>query len=506
MTSESLAQHRRLGDVAGEALCLNNLTALQNDLGDCASALANARASLALCERHGLVGTRGFVLANLAELTMKLGELDAARGHAASALELSLATGNRSTEAWIRLLLVQIAIRHDDLAAARQALRESLELALAIGRPLSLLAAMTVFSDLLAAQGERRAAARLLRFAARHPERTTEGRHQPAPLRALADTDGRRRRRARAAAGDWRAIVAETPPGTLPAASLERRMTLAALLARGLPNSGRTGRLEGWNAAITPFAQAGLRTRNAMQDGSLSRPATPALRQSPHERRGDLQPVEAWRRQDGSAHFRGLQESTTAPARSVPRASWAGPAKVAGGDPPTASARALRTASLSSRLTHKKTQCTHCPPPRAQRRGPTERVPPAASRSPTNPWDIDRVSSRPQLRLRKSYARRLSKVGDSPSCSAERVCCRRGRPYAKCRPGEPFHRASRELGNDSPGDGRVGAGPAHRRGAEAKEMFRSIERIAARACPPVSLLQHPNKSRAGEQSNWAVSD
>ena len=190
MSTESLVQHRRLGDVAGEALCLNNLTALQNDLGDYASALANARASLALCERHGLVGTRGFVLANLAELTMKLGELDAARGHAASALELALATGNRSTEAWIRLLLVQIAVRQQDLAAAGRALRESLELALAIGRPLSLLAAIAVFTDLLAAQGERRAALRLLRFAAAHAAMTVQGRHQLQPrFDALADAD-----------------------------------------------------------------------------------------------------------------------------------------------------------------------------------------------------------------------------------------------------------------------------------------------------------------------------
>ena len=217
MSTESLAQHRRLGDVAGEALCLNNLTTLQHDLGDFASALANARASLALCERHGLVGTRGFVLANLAELTLELGELDAARGHAASALELALATGNRSTEAWVRMLMVRIAVRHEDLAAAGQALREALELALAIGRPLSLLAAIAVFADLLAAQGERRAALRLLRFAMNHPAMTVHGRNQLRPrFEGLADADP----------GDsdppWpgppldelaRRIVAETPAG-----------------------------------------------------------------------------------------------------------------------------------------------------------------------------------------------------------------------------------------------------------------------------------------------------
>ena len=190
MSTESLVQHRRIGHVAGEALCLNNLSTLQSDLGDYASALANARASLALCERHGLVSSRGYVLANLSDLTLKLGELDAARGHAASALELALATGNRATEAAVRLSIMQIAVRQNDLAGAREAVRGSLELALAIGRPLSLLAAIAVFTDLLAAQGERRAAARLLRFVLGHPDMTAQGRHQLQPrLEALADAD-----------------------------------------------------------------------------------------------------------------------------------------------------------------------------------------------------------------------------------------------------------------------------------------------------------------------------
>ena len=215
MSTESLAQHRRLGDPAGEALCLNNLSALQNDLGDFASALANARASLALCERHGLVGTRVFVVANLAELSMKLGELEAARDHAARGLELAQATGNRSSEAWLRLLLVQIAVRQQDLGAAREALRESLEVALAIGRPLSLLAAIAVFSDVLEAQGERRAAMRLLRVAMAHPAMTVQGRDQLRPrLEALGDAE------APADEAPWpapeldelaRRIVAETP-------------------------------------------------------------------------------------------------------------------------------------------------------------------------------------------------------------------------------------------------------------------------------------------------------
>jgi len=81
-------------------------------------------------------------------------------------------------------------VRHGDLATARTAVRESLEVALAIGRPLSLLAAIAVFSDIVAAQGERRAAARLLRVALEHPAMTVLGRDQLQPrLDALADAD-----------------------------------------------------------------------------------------------------------------------------------------------------------------------------------------------------------------------------------------------------------------------------------------------------------------------------
>ena len=167
MSTESLVQHRRLGDVAGEALCLNNLSTLQSDLGDYAE-----RAGECPCQPGAVRASRpGRARAATSsptsrELTLKLGELDAARGHATSALELALATGNRATEACgATARSCRSRSARTTWPAPAQALRDSLELALAIGRPLSLLAAIAVFTDLLAAQGERRAAARLLRFA-----------------------------------------------------------------------------------------------------------------------------------------------------------------------------------------------------------------------------------------------------------------------------------------------------------------------------------------------------
>ena len=84
-----------------------------------------------------------------------------------------------------------IVVGTDGSDTARQAVREAVELALAVDRPLSLLQAIAVFTDLLAAQGERRAAVRLLRFAIGHPSMTVQGRHQLQPrLQALADADG----------------------------------------------------------------------------------------------------------------------------------------------------------------------------------------------------------------------------------------------------------------------------------------------------------------------------
>ena len=55
---ESLAHARKIGDVGGEALILANIGVLYGERGDNASAMAQLRAGLAICEAHGIVSSR----------------------------------------------------------------------------------------------------------------------------------------------------------------------------------------------------------------------------------------------------------------------------------------------------------------------------------------------------------------------------------------------------------------------------------------------------------------
>ena len=169
LSVESLVQHRRLGDVAGEALCLNNLGDLYLIRAEYAAAGVHLREALALCDRHGIASTRTLVLANLAEVAVKSGEADAARGYAARALEHAEAANNRSVQAVMHQQLALIALMHDDVPAARTHLADALGLARVIGRPSLQLTGVACFAELLATQGETRAAARVLRFVGTQP-------------------------------------------------------------------------------------------------------------------------------------------------------------------------------------------------------------------------------------------------------------------------------------------------------------------------------------------------
>ena len=120
---ESLAAHRRLGDVAGEALCLNNLAALYLDRQDPAAAGRCSREALAICERHGLVARADLLLANLTGLAMKHGRLSRPRrtmrgAPSTRARAPAIARSRRS----LQLQFAQLALRRGDLAGrARRA-------------------------------------------------------------------------------------------------------------------------------------------------------------------------------------------------------------------------------------------------------------------------------------------------------------------------------------------------------------------------------------------------
>jgi predicted ATPase/DNA-binding SARP family transcriptional activator len=173
LSLESLAEHRRLRDVAGEALCLNNLGALYLEREDFDAASAQLREGLVLCDRHGLSTTRGLILANLTDVALNARDHDAAESYARSALELAEGARNRAVVCWLKLQFMRLALQRGDLPAARSALSDAMAIAIALGRPTLKLAGVSLFADLLAAQGESEGARMVLAFAvadrAMHP-------------------------------------------------------------------------------------------------------------------------------------------------------------------------------------------------------------------------------------------------------------------------------------------------------------------------------------------------
>ena len=169
LSLESLAQHRRIADNAGVALCLSNLAALYRARQDDETASAHLREALIVSERDGLQGMRGYVLANLAEITMTAGDLDASAAHARSAVELAETTGNRALTSWMKIHLARLAVRQHDFGRAHATLASGAEVANALGIPPLKTAAIVCFAELLHARGESSGARALLAFAIDDP-------------------------------------------------------------------------------------------------------------------------------------------------------------------------------------------------------------------------------------------------------------------------------------------------------------------------------------------------
>ncbi len=176
LSSQSLALHRRIGDLAGVALCLNTLAGTHMILHDYPAARAHLQEALAITQREGQVFTRTYVLGTLAEVALKSGDWAAAADHGARANELAERSGNRSVSCWMKLLLARVAVRRSELGAARAATAANTRLAVVLGSPSLYAVVLLVFAELLEAQGERAAARQVLAFAAAHPTITTSDR------------------------------------------------------------------------------------------------------------------------------------------------------------------------------------------------------------------------------------------------------------------------------------------------------------------------------------------
>lgn len=166
---EALTQHRRHGDDARVAVCLNNLGSLFTFMDDDEAAQVHLREALQLSEHHGLVSTRAFVLANLTDLALKAGDVDAARAHAERALEVAQGGGLRPLAGWLKVQLARLATRRGELDLARSLLSGGAESALTLGAQFVTAAVMLGWAELLEAQGHADTARRVLAFAADAP-------------------------------------------------------------------------------------------------------------------------------------------------------------------------------------------------------------------------------------------------------------------------------------------------------------------------------------------------
>jgi len=177
LSLESLVQHRRIGDSAGVALCLNNLGSHYLSRRDPEAAAPHLHEGLAICERDGLVGTSGYILANLTEVAMKIGDARA-ENFAERAVKVASATGNRAVLSWMNVQLARMSRRRGDLDAARMSLATGLNLAIALGHPALRTDALLAFVEILESQGELPCARQVLEFAIDHPSTSSADRDQ----------------------------------------------------------------------------------------------------------------------------------------------------------------------------------------------------------------------------------------------------------------------------------------------------------------------------------------
>jgi tetratricopeptide (TPR) repeat protein len=186
---KSLAEYRRLGDSAEEALCLNNLGSLQLLLGEDASAAMYLREGLAICERDGLISTQAFILTNLTEVAMRSGDLDGAEAYCARASQTAMSTGNRAVAAWAKIKSARVALQRGALDGARARLAESLTSVIAIGVPSLKTDGLICFAQILVAQGESACARAVTTFVLSHPLATAATRKDALARLSNAELD-----------------------------------------------------------------------------------------------------------------------------------------------------------------------------------------------------------------------------------------------------------------------------------------------------------------------------
>jgi tetratricopeptide (TPR) repeat protein len=169
LSSQALAEYRRLGDRPNEAMCLSNLGLQLTDMGQHDAAIAHFRDALGLCERDRLMSTQILVLNNLANALLLVGDASGAAAHAEQAAALASAAGNRTIAASAQLNLACAHAQRADLPAARAALEQGLNTVSELGVALLKLGALDAISRVLVAHGAPDCARQVLRFAVANP-------------------------------------------------------------------------------------------------------------------------------------------------------------------------------------------------------------------------------------------------------------------------------------------------------------------------------------------------
>jgi predicted ATPase/DNA-binding SARP family transcriptional activator len=173
---ESLAEYRRLGDVANEALSLTNLGNLLAEMGVYEPALQYQLQAQALCEHHGLVTTLVSVMANLSDLAERRGDLAAAREYGLRGLALQEHSGDRVSLIALRTNLASVAQRLGEWDTARAEMAVVAQQAQALGHDWLRLYPVLLLARQAIAVGETEAARRLLHFIVEHPGATPAAR------------------------------------------------------------------------------------------------------------------------------------------------------------------------------------------------------------------------------------------------------------------------------------------------------------------------------------------
>ena len=170
MTLDWVSGQRAQGEWLRVASGLNNLAYICVAQGEWDEARACVEEGLALCDRHGLLLPRPMLLTNLANVHAATGRFDEAEAVARQVIAGARAKALADVEAAALNQLVRIAIRRGDIAAARQRLHEAAGAAAATRNEEVQLDSVFSFARILAAEGNARQAAPLLRFFLSRPQ------------------------------------------------------------------------------------------------------------------------------------------------------------------------------------------------------------------------------------------------------------------------------------------------------------------------------------------------